>query len=431
MAFSVPLVRNPARNNRLLGEYPLGNAPEVTRALNSHILESYEGYTNDEIPIMRSTSAGDFRLWFQKDADSSGDRRDGTATIGTENALFADKACKIDVQTGEINGGNGSPGDGGSLFLSLYNNDGPSAFNNYRYLEALKTGYQLKTYNRMRIWVRMPSSTVQAVTTAAEGAGSSFYFPNVGFPDGATNFHVGTYLRNPQTSTQEQESNNWKFYHYFNLPYVNNYQAIEIDYHPNAQRNDPGPDLGVMEYPLKSISGYTGDTEERNYFDLITYFYLSEVNGVNNYPATWFVDGIELYTIDFADEDIVNIYSASGVRNQVAGRENEIHVQWHRHEDLEKTGATYDVKYAFTSFYDAGAFATHGEDAPVQLNGLAGQGVFGFNTGGHNTVHYITDQIDLTGRDVVYIAVKFHAETTKFREIRVPLTQAGLPLIGQ
>lgn len=433
MTFSTDLVRNPARANKLLGEFPDGSAPEQSKELNSFVLDDFENYAGTEFPVMKDNSEGTYRFWHQDPTDTSGDERPGEATITTNKPLFGTKSAEITVTNGTARGGvgNGSQtGDAGALMFRMYNNL-YTGVNDYRTLDEINpgTGYQQNTYNRMRIWVWLPPETVAATTTSSEAA-SAFYAPNEGLPDGSANFHIGTYHRRPEED-KDVETDNFKFYQYYNLLYMNNWVAIEVDTYPDHIRSGPDQDLGDYHYPMLRVDEYTGSlAETENYFDTMTWFYINDKFGVNNYPATWWVDGIELYTVDYANEDVQNVKSVAAARSNIPASPNRIWVQWHRNEDLGKTDTLYDLKYSYTSFYDAGSFENHGVIAPNQINDISSQGVFGYNSGGHNCIHYQTDLIPLTGKTVLYVAIRMQGETDKFRQVRIPLTSAGLPEIG-
>ncbi len=426
--------QSPAQGGILDGHYPLGNAPETSVELNSLLFESFEGYAGDLVPILRTTETyGDEYKYFQKDADTSGDRRDGTAYISTANPLFGTRSMRIDVDTGQINGGNGSSGDAGSLFLSYYNQNNASE---YSQLRDTVTGWQNKTYNMMRYWIWVPPSTVPATTSASEAAGGMPYTHNAGQPDGASNHDIGFYLRRPGTGTGEKETDNFKLYHYYNLDYVNNWICVEVDTYPDAQRGDDESDgdPGNWLYPMENTfrgnapyAGYTGDTQAESYFDMVTYWYISDRYGVSSYPSTWDIDGLEFYTEDYNDVDFANIKGVAHTFRKDAGNENTLWVQWGRNENVSKSVGIYSVKYAYSSFYENGGFAAHGTSAPTSKSQQAWDAVQGMNSGGHNKVHYQTDQIPVFGQKYVYIAIKMNSQATAFREVRIPLTPAGYP----
>lgn len=437
MAIDMNISLSAKQGNKMLGNYAAGNAPEITGKENSLVFQDFEDWPNDEIPLKRSTNTeGDIFQYFQKDADTSGDRRDGTASVATDMALFGTKSMQIICDTGSIReGGNGSPGDAGSMFLSYYAQDQAGVYSQLRDEVA---GWQLKAYNVMRYWIWNPSSTVVAATTASEAAGGLPYTHNAGQPDGASNHHLGIYLRRPGASTGENETDNFKLYHYYNLDYINNWHCIEVDTFPDAQRSDKSSygDPGDWLYPMEvtwgtnDFSDFLGDKQAENYFDMITYFYISDKYGVNNYPSTWWIDAIEFYTETYGDIDWNNIKSCAHALRKDPGNEGTVWVQWGRSEDVSKTAGVYSVKYAFSSFYENGGFDAHGTQAPVSKNLQNWDEVVGMNSGGHNKVHWQCDTLPLAGEDAVYIAVKMNSVATAFREFRVVLTEAGKPTIG-
>lgn len=338
------------------------------------LIDSYEYAT---IPIVRTDGGTDYELWYHNDV---AEVPPGTCVTDTANALFGTYCLKNTVT--------GGTGDSLGTSVIFYNNNGGGT-NNWRYLRDYPGFTELKKYNRMRFWAKFPSSKVRK-------------------NNGSHNFHFGTYCRNTSTPYTSSESDNWHFYHYYDVGYSDNWQQFIVDMHPNHQRSAGG---GV-EHGVKTDleTGY-------DYFDLMTWVYFEDKDALAA-DATFYFDKIELYEETF-DEDEDHIYSLTGVKSNVVP--NQIEVTWSR--DKTEDSKTFDVKYAFTSFYENGGWS-HGTAAP------AGTGISPMDIGGYNLVEYVTTAIDLTGQDVIYIAVKHQDETTRFRQIAIPLTAAGYQTVG-
>ncbi len=337
----------------------------------------------DNIPVVRNESGVDRYLWEAVQHSSGGDFRPGYLSLNTEDPLYGAQDLKFTSTSA-------GPDETG-MFVRYYNNWTDTSTNNWRYVRETVGYTDLNTYNRMRVWVKLPSSTIKSSRV------------------GNTNFHIGTYLRNGDTSTHKSESDNWHFYHYYNLEYTNNWQQIIVDPHPNHQRGASGStEHGVIIEPdVASSPGH-------NYFDLMTYFYFNLKHYSHSGGGEFNFDNVELYEEPY-DEDIDHIYSLTGVLSKVT---DEIIVYWKR--DKTEDTKTFDVKYSFTSFYDNGGWS-HGDIAPN------GKGLEPPNTGGYNGVEWRSDQIDIAGKDAIYIAIKHQDETSRFRQIRIPLTAEGYP----
>jgi len=359
---------------------PGGEYSPPSQFANSLILDSFE---YGSIPAVFTEGGGTLRyLWEHDDDDSAGNLREGTLSLNTTESLFGSQSLQDDVTSG---------GAAGSMFINFYNNKG-AVSNDWNYLREHVNYTTLKTYNRMRYWVKVPPTIVKKS------------------PIGSANWHTGIYLRNTSTTRTNNESDNWHFYHYANLEYTGNWQQIIIDPHPDHQRGESGAQEQGIQDETTLETGY-------DYFDLATYFYVTNKEGLSLYPGTFLLDGFEIYE-ETADEDINHIYSLTGVRSNITG---EVIVSWRRLKP--ENDKTFDVKYAFDSFYGNGGW-TYGFNAP------AGQNIDPQNLDGYNGVEYRTNAIDITGQDAIYIAIKHQDEAVRFREIRIPLTSAGYPGIG-
>ena len=365
------------------------NKPEVTGYAKSILIDSFEYAT---IPVSRTTPGKERDQWEIDEYDSGGDPRLGYVELVTSaDSTHGDKLLRA-VGTG------GSPG-AGAFKVRYYNNHTSGASNYYNYIhETINMPPEdIGRYNRLRFWMKPPSSIRHA------------------YPDtGQHNFHFGCFLLNTDEDRGDPETAGYHMYHYFNFDNVDNWIQVIIDTHPSHIRHHEGKlEEGRFDIP------FPVESPNHTYFDVMTYFYLASVSETNSYPCTWDFDGFEFFEETHVNEDIDNIYSLHGVLSKVVP--NEIVVGWKRLKT--RNDQLFYVKYAFTSFYENGGWS-HGVDAPD------GQGLEPVNSGGHNGVEFRTTGIDMTGKTVIYIAIKDQDEAVRFRQIRIPLVDSAYPVIG-
>lgn len=347
----------------------------------SLIISDFEDAT---MPTGFNDGSQDYPLWYY-DNNLVPIIPNGSTALVTDDSLFGSKSLRIRAE-----------GDGTNAyaFQSLfYNNFGVGGSNDWRYLRETAGYTDLLKYNRIRFWMKPPADHVNR-------------------PDGWNNLHFGTYLRTTTTPTTQNESDNGHYYHYFNAGHSGGWQQFIIDPHPHHQRNN-NTEHGVKEDGFFE-TGY-------NYFDSMTWFYWESQFQINQ-TADWLIDRIELLEVT-EDEDLYNVYAMNAYKSEI--NTDEIVVRWSRARPEHST--TYDVKYSFSSFYENGGW-THGTAAP------GGTGITSINPGagneGFTACLWSTDAIDLTGQDVIYIAIKHETETTRFRQIAIPLTPAGYTIVG-
>jgi len=348
----------------------------------SVIIDDFEYAT---IPNSFNDGAQDYPLW-RYDNNLAPTIPLGSTSTSTDEYLFGSRSLQITAN-----------GDGTSPFSMqafMFNNFGTFGNNNWRYIRETISGYdEFLKYNRIRFWMKPPPEHTH-------------------LNSGWNNLHFGTYNRNTSTSTSSNESNNAHYYHYFDVGYSGGWQQFIIDPHVHHQRGT-NQEHGVLADGFIE-PGY-------NYFDLMTWFYWESQFTLNS-TQSWFVDRVEFLEVT-EDEDIDNVYAMNAYLSEIVP--NEINVRWSRRRDEHST--TYDIKYAFTSFYENGGFS-HGTNAP---NGSGvGSIVTGAGSSAYTACRWSTDQIDLTGQDVIYIAIKHETETTRFRQIAIPLTPAGYTIVG-
>ena len=388
MSFNVPLKRNPNRGNRMLGAYPLGDAPVLDNIpYTSYVIDSFE---YEDIPVSRPSQTppgGD--LWRNNQTDTDGVDRPATLATTLEEVLYGTRSMRLERLFGQ------SPQ---AFQLFLYNNFG-GATNDWQNVSDRAVGWQFNVVNRMRTWFKAPPQMTQSSNVAN------------------SNFHVGTYLRDSNEPKTEQETGNGHWYHYYNIGYEGEmWHQILVDSHPSHHRGASGN----VEHP-NITEPYPSVDPGRTYFDMMTYFYYhhKNVDSAMN-PAVYYFDEVEFF-VDTNDEDIEQIYAVQGIFNTITG---EVVVGWKRNKVTSTK--SFDVRIADSSFHAAGGFLTHGSPAP---NGTGMLPNSTFSPNGYNGMEY-REVIAPAGRDFIYVAIKHEDSPTRFREIRIPFTPAGYPIIG-
>ena len=339
----------------------------------NNILDTFEYETIPSTNVDGTTPENTLE-WNQYESDNTAGPDPGSESIDVGGGIFGSNALKIRV-------------DSGNLYMQHY-----SAVSNTRWAwlrEFAKSTYELDTYNRLRFWLKMPSGALSRSS------------------NGSANLHFGTYVRSTtgSQSTQNAGGNHW--YHYQDVDATGEWHQFIIDWHPNHSVGSNGAtEQGERQYPT-SEAGH-------NYFDALTRVYVDITSGsVTN--ADFYFDGSEFY-YDPNPENVAQIYSLNGV---YVPSTNEINVGWMR----EKTdnAVVFDIRYAFTSFHANGGW-THGTAAP---SGTAAAK----DIGGYNGIEYVNRTINVSGYDAIYIAIKPQGSEL-FREIRIPVTENGYPVIG-
>lgn len=305
--------------------------------------------------------------------------RPQTLSVGVGQGIFgANKnALRVDVQES-------THGSGGT-FLRLHNAHGATG---YWFVRDYANWTDLKRINRMRFWMRVHDGYLERNSNQA-------------------NFHVGTFLMESGGSSTG-ESNNWHFYHVYNIEYTDSWLQVIVDTHPHHIR---GADGSVEQNDkIEMEPGY-------GYFDLLTYFYFAFIDSSSIDPHTNVFDGIEFYEV--VGEDTDHIHSMSGTYS-AAG---ELILKWRCRKD--ETDTFFQVKYSFSSFHENGGFGfgslAPGGDSVTCISTLVPSGFAG--------VEYRTKEINLRGQTAIYFAVKHESQATKFREFRIPLTLDALPAL--
>lgn len=240
-------------------------------------------------------------------------------------------------------------------------------------------GWRFNTYNRLRIWIKLPDL----------GDGPR--------RDGGYNFDVGVYIKRVQNANRGSDEDGGNHYHhYFNVPAVGQWTQLLVNMHPKHSRTQRFVDPGNLQHP-------TGEPEY-NYFDTLTRLFICDSFQHTRYPVDYFLDNMEFYQEPFAEND-QQIYALSST---YVREKNRLIVTWNRHCDDQ---VAHEVRYAFENVHrigwNAAKTAPNGTAAPLgesRANGML----------------YDTTELPLEGRRVVYIAIKPQNAAT-FSQIAVPL----------
>ncbi|MEJ2405989.1 MAG: hypothetical protein P8171_17150 [Candidatus Thiodiazotropha sp.] len=348
-------------------------------------LEGFEGAN----VIVRPTSTTYTKYkWGFPDSDNGGNARNGgvefSRETGHDNSVQSLKATIFALDESISN-----PYNVQNIFAHYYPYD--ESKYEYRYIREQesfegKSGYQTNTYNRLRFWVKVPSTHVQATVKQ-------------------TNFHFGTYIRNINENRGSAESDNGHYYHYYNLPALDGvWHQIIVDTHPSHQRGTSGStEHGDMAYPFSGTA--------YNYFDLMTRFYFQIKTAPNEYPTSYYIDNLELY-FDPNPENVDQIYSLHGSYSEP---DNTIVVGWVR--DKTEDNINHEVRYAFSDIHSIGwDAATPAPDGVITPPGV----------GGYNGMEYKTNQIDMSDSAKIYIAIK-PENSSLFRQIIIPKFSVAAP----
>lgn len=340
-------------------------------------LDDFEG----ENVIVRpsSTTYTKFK-WGFPDSDNGGNIRDGEVAFSSATGLNSSQSLNATILS--LDAGITNPYNVQNIFVHYYPYD--ESTYEYRYIREQesqegKSGYQTKRYNRLRFWIKVPSTHVQETVKQ-------------------TNFHFGTYIRNIGETRGSSESDNGHFYHYYNLPAMDGvWHQMIVDTHPSHQRGASGStEHGNREFPFSGTS--------YNYFDLMTRFYFQIKTAPTEYPTSYYIDNIELY-YDPNPENVDQIYSLHGSYSDAT---NTIVVGWLRNKTEDDV--RHEIRYAYSDIHDIGwSAATPAPDGVITPPGISG----------YNGMEYKTDQIDMNSQSRVYIAIK-PENSSLFRQIIIP-----------
>ncbi len=304
-------------------------------------------------------------LWNQYPNDTTEGPDPGNASIASNTAHDGSKSLKITVT-------------GGNIYMSFYPNDG-SVWHRMRESVLPASDWRNDTFNRLRFWVKVPPTLVPAT-------------------DGGANIQFGTYVMSTTANGLNPEEGGGHYYHLFNIPYTGEWHQVIVDTHPSHQRGGNGNiEQGNLPYP-------TGETGY-NYFDALTRFYFDAQGPMTAVPADFYFDGFELYK-ETRPENIDQIYSLNGV---YIPSTNTLHVAWDRNksEDTIK----HEVRYSFDDVFRIGW-----QNAVPAPGGL----ITPPGLGGYNGMTWESTAVDLSGKKIIYVAIK-PQNSSLFREIAIPL----------
>lgn len=247
--------------------------------------------------------------------------------------------------------------------------------------------------NRMRFWLKVAD--------------------NVPFPaPGRLNFHFGTYCRSSGTSRVANESDNYHFYHEFAVGHTGSWHQCIVDANPHHQRTVGRP-------TSQSLFNLLPD---RSYFDAMTWFYIQHTGQTIAVPTNYLIDHIEFYEDqNETDDDLLYwVRAVNGCRSTTTP--NELIVGWSTNKS-SSSNKRFDIRYSWQSMHRNGGW----ESGTVAPNGTGVNQLDGWD---YTACRYATSDIDLSGRDVIYFGIMSQDYPSGFREIAIPLTNAGYAAMG-
>lgn len=248
--------------------------------------------------------------------------------------------------------------------------------------------WQFNTINRFSFWLYNPSN------------GEPEY-GNIG----QNNFYMGTYVKrvtNPNNSSDEDGGGH--FYHNFEVA-RGAWSKCVMDWHPSHERGaDPNVEHGEKQYPT------TGDPPSTyNYWDAYTRWYISHAQGGVGGTPVYNIDDLRFWQ-ETNPEDLDNVYSLCASYTQST---NRIYLTWNRKKGVAYENDPYDVRYSFSDIHTIGW--NNATPAP------GGTGIIPPGGGSYATVPYDTTQIDVSGQNTIYLAVRKQGQPN-FRQIELPLS---------
>jgi hypothetical protein len=247
---------------------------------------------------------------------------------------------------------------------------------------ANPAGWQFNTYNRLRFWIKRPT-TASPMSTG-----------------GQPNMAVGTYVKRiADADARSDETGGNHYYHLLNIPATATWVQVILNMHPDHVRGASGfVEHGVVARP-------TGEPQY-NYFDALTRFYIEDGAKHERYPAVYLFDEFGFYQ-EPREENDAQVFSLTGT---YVPSEKRVIVTWKRNKN-ENT-VKHEVRYAFTDIHESGW--AKAKPAPQGVVAPAGQQ-------GYNGIYYDTKALPLGNQEKVYIAIKPQNAKT-FSQIVIPLT---------
>lgn len=275
--------------------------------------------------------------------------------------------------------------------------------------EGTSDGWIFNYYDRMRFWVKVS--------------------PSVEFPPLASSqqLDIGTYTRAGWGDDGDQEDGGWHYYHKFCFGYTGEWHQVIVDMAPQAVRSKkyygpPGIGSGTFNSPAENgnWSGLNWEslTQNVNYFDRLTSFYIDygrRENDDTNQPHYMKIGQMEFYKEPYDEASPEVIASLNGV--YVPGS-NRLYVAW-KGNLIESPMDTTDhqVVYSFSNIH------VNGWGSGTSI-GYSNGSTADITNGGYRDMRIDRTDITMGANDIIYVAIRKKG-TTPFRQIAIPLTQAG------
>ena len=248
--------------------------------------------------------------------------------------------------------------------------------------------WQFNTYNRLSIWIKFPSEPTALYhsdgTSDGNIAGYAKCIALPGCPD-----------------PYSDETGGGHMYFNMNWPRTGTWVHVLLNTWPDHWRGNQG---GQEEPNALHATG------EANYnlFDTFTRFYIQEDSPALHLPADYRIDEIKFYqeTNTEAEEQVRSL-SATYVPQT-----NRVIVTWFRNKD--ENSVNHEVRYAFSDIHQLGW-----NNATPAPNGV----VVPPGYQGYNGMFYDTTALPLTGKTVVYLAIRPTANNPQnlFTQVAIPL----------
>lgn len=339
----------------------------------SVILKSFDGTT---VPL-------------NKEGDQYPKWSDGN---GGEGGVFSGGIDTLDAVSGNSFMANlvASAGTGNALYAEFNPYDGVGrdfarAYADNLAFDRTPTTWQYNTYNRWTYWIKTPAQLNNPYAT-----------------DGQGNANVGAYAKkatNPDYFSDE--SGGGHFYYIQNWPMTGTWVQCTVNFYVDHWRGNNG---GTEEGSGERATG------EANYnlFDTLTRFYFQVDSAAASLPAVYHIDEIGFYReVNPEPEQQVRDICATYVPNA-----NRVIVTWMRNKN-ENT-VKHEVRYAFADIHANGwNSATPAPGGTVTPPGWQG----------YNGMFYDTTSLPLSGKSVLYLAIKPLANNPQglFAQVAIPL----------
>lgn len=280
-------------------------------------------------------------------------------------------------------------------------------------------GWIKNYYDRLRFWIKLPVE-----------------FGETSYPS-YQNLDIGAYVRATWAPDTEQEEGGWHYYHKLNVAQTGQWQQVILDGQVQTIRQ-AGPHQDVTPLGSGTVTKAAWDIQEAsadpiadtafdgnnweagvNYFDQLTGLYIDsglyvEDDGANiAYPISVLIDEMEFYKEPYEECAPELVCSMTCGYNPVG---NRLHAQW-RSNPFDGSRFTHEAVYSFSDIH-ANGWASGTSIA------LEGSGAWASN----NDYRLEATGITMGANDVVYVAIR-PVGTTLFRQLSVPITQAGYDLV--